>query len=257
MTESMIKAQRVLCIKKFLEPNPAGWKVSLGFYLKKVGGKILFQCNFDFTKLPIALPDSYKECISTWSSMSEDNPSSLLDIVNQVLWNNRFICIDSGSVYSKKLFDVGLIKIGNLYDKNGEFKLDKEPWCSSLSPVDHFLIFRLLDAFPQEWRKELKLNRASIYGNTQYQNLSCFTLFVDGKKMSLQKLFSKSLYQIFVSKISCKPTTMKKHDKAFNTDTFQPDWKKIYLLPFKTTLNTKLREFQYKILNRILYTNDM
>ena len=163
--------------------------------------------------------------------------------------------IDLGSVYSKKLFDAGLIKIGNLYDENGEFKLDKEPWRSSLSPVDHFLFFRLLNAFPQEWRKELKLNRASIYGNTQRQNLSSFTLYVDGKKKSLEKLSSKSLYQIFVSKISCKPTAMKKYDKAFNTDTSHLDWEKIYLLPFKTTLHTKLREFQYKILNRILYTN--
>ena len=50
---------------------------------------------------------------------------------------------------------------------------------------------------------------------------------------------------------------MKKYDKAFNTDTFHLDWEKIYLLPFKTTLHTKLREFQYKILNRILYTNVM
>ena len=46
------------------------------------------------------------------------------------------------------------------------------------------------------------------------------------------------------------------YDKAFNTDTFQLDWEKIYLLPFKTTLHTK-KEIQYKILNRILYTNDM
>ena len=30
------------------------------------------------------------------------------------------------------------------------------------------------------------------------------------------------------------------------------DWEKIYLLPFKTTLDTKLREFQYRTLNRIL-----
>ena len=128
---------------------------------------------------------------------------------------------------------------------------------SSLSPVDHFLIFRLFNAFPQEWRKELKLNRASIYGNRQHQNLSSFTLCIDGKKKSLDKLFSKSLYQIFLSKISCKPTAMKKYDEAFNTETFHLDWEKMYLLPFKTTLHTKLREFQYKILNRILYTNDM
>ena len=215
--ESMIKTQRVLCIKKFLETSSAGWKFFLESYLKKVGGKFLFQCNFDFTKLPIALPDFYKECISTWSSLNEDNPSSLSDIVNQVLWNNRFICIDSRSVYSKKLFDAGLIKIGNLYDENGELKLDKEPWRSSLSPVDRFLIFRLLNAFPQEWRRELKLNRTSIYGNTQYQNLSNFSLWVDGEQKTLQKLYSKSLYQIFVSKISSIPTAMKKYDKAFNT----------------------------------------
>ena len=60
-----------------------------------------------------------------------------------------------------------------------------------------------------------------------------------------------------LNQISCKPTAKKKYDKAFNTDTSHLDWEKIYLLPFKTTLHTKLREFQYKILNRILYTNDM
>ena len=33
------------------------------------------------------------------------------------------------------------------------------------------------------------------------------------------------------------------------------DWKKIYLLPHKTTADTRLRVFQYKILNNILYLN--
>ena len=33
------------------------------------------------------------------------------------------------------------------------------------------------------------------------------------------------------------------------------DWEKIYLLPIKTTLDTKLRELQYRILNRILHKN--
>ena len=66
------------------------------------------------------------------------------------------------------------------------------------------------------------------------------------KKKSLDKLFSKSLYRIFVSKISCKPTAMKKYDEAFNTELIHLDWEKIYLLPFKTTLHTKLREFNIK-----------
>ena len=34
------------------------------------------------------------------------------------------------------------------------------------------------------------------------------------------------------------------------------DWKKLYSLAFETTLDTKLREFQYKILNLIIFTNE-
>ena len=49
--------------------------------------------------------------------------------------------------------------MGNLYDENGEIKSDRKPWRSSLSPVDHFLIFRFLSAFPLEWRRELKLTK--------------------------------------------------------------------------------------------------
>ena len=34
------------------------------------------------------------------------------------------------------------------------------------------------------------------------------------------------------------------------------NWKKVYSLPFRTTLDSKLREFQYKVLNNIVFTND-
>ena len=38
-------------------------------------------------------------------------------------------------------------------------------------------------------------------------------------------------------------------------ETFQLEWEKVHSLFFKITLDTKLREFQYKILHRICYTN--
>ena len=34
------------------------------------------------------------------------------------------------------------------------------------------------------------------------------------------------------------------------------DWKKLYSLAFETTLDTNLREFKYKILNLIIFTNE-
>ena len=36
-----------------------------------------------------------------------------------------------------------------------------------------------------------------------------------------------------------------------------PDWKSIYLLPRRVTLDTNLRMFQYKLLNNVLYLNKM
>ena len=67
--------------------------------------------------------------------------------------------------------------------------------------------------------------------------------------------FSKLLYATFSCKTSSNPTSMKKYNEMFNTETFELDWERIFSLPFKITLNTKLREFQYKILHRICYTN--
>ena len=48
---------------------------------------------------------------------------------------------------------------------------------------------------------------------------------------------------------------MKKYNEMFNTETFQLDWERVYSLPFKITVDTKWREFQYKILHRICYRN--
>ena len=42
--DSMIAAQKIISIA----PRVAGWKFILESYLKKVRGKFLFQCNFDF-----------------------------------------------------------------------------------------------------------------------------------------------------------------------------------------------------------------
>ena len=144
--ESMISAQRVICIKRYLSTDPAGWKC---FFL-------FLSCNFNYTKLQMTLPEFYKECIVAWTLLNEDNPSSSSEMANQVIWNNQFICIDSKSIYNSRLIDLGIVRIGDLYDIRGEFKSNKEPLFSTLSPVEHFLLFSLFNAFPEEWRKNIE-----------------------------------------------------------------------------------------------------
>ena len=83
--ESMISAQRVVCVKKYVEIYESPWKYVLDFYLTKVGGKFLFQCNFDNRTLSISLPIFYRECLQAWSSITNYDSSSYDGLMNQII----------------------------------------------------------------------------------------------------------------------------------------------------------------------------
>ena len=88
--ESMIFAQRIICLKKYTENYESPWKYVLDFYLKKVDGKFLLHCNFDCRKLSISLPVFYKECLQAWSSRTNCDSTTYKGIMNQIIWNNKY-----------------------------------------------------------------------------------------------------------------------------------------------------------------------
>ena len=113
--ESMIDAQRITFIQKFLDDSPRSWKYILNYYLNKVGGKVLFLCNFNFSKLPLKLARYYKEWLIAWARLNNCSPSSLDQIANQIIWNNRYICVNDKSVFNQRLFSKGFCKVGDLF----------------------------------------------------------------------------------------------------------------------------------------------
>ena len=68
--ESIIKAQRIMCCKKFTNFQQSSWKIILSHYLRQVGGRLLSSCNFSVKKLPVTLPKFYVECLETFSEHS-------------------------------------------------------------------------------------------------------------------------------------------------------------------------------------------
>jgi len=61
--QSMILSQRIITLKRYIEEYSNLWKNILDTFLGEVGGKFILHCNFDTRKLPIYLPDFYKECL--------------------------------------------------------------------------------------------------------------------------------------------------------------------------------------------------
>ena len=85
--ESLIKAQRIICLKKYLDGNKSTWKLFLDHYLRDYGGSFLLKCNYDVSDLPRCLPKFYRECLCEWSSYNADSScvSSPSQVLNEII----------------------------------------------------------------------------------------------------------------------------------------------------------------------------
>ena len=71
----------------------------------------------------------------------------------------------------------------------------------------------------------------------------------------LNKLNTVTLYEIRIHANKIKPTSQTYFENLFPN--CKPGWESIYSLPRRVTLDANLRMFQYKLLNNVLYMNNM
>ena len=91
--------------------------------------------------------------------------------------------------------------------------------CAQLSPVSPSLVNALL----KEWRKVLKTNETPDPLNQVLVDLTRISLFLEGKKVAIEKLQARSVYGYFISKMSTTLTAMKKYNASCNTANYQLD----------------------------------
>ena len=78
-------------------------------------------------------------------------------------------------------------------------------------------------------------------------------LSFNDENVLIETVVSKTVYKELRNKIITPPTAQLNFNSHFVNDVLE--WKEIYSLLFRTSLDTKSREFQYKLLNRCLGTN--
>ena len=126
-----------------------------------------------------------------------------------------------------------------------------------VSSCDYLLLIGLSKALPDTWKALLKSYTANTPPQTASNpfTIAEFSLNHNGANINLNKLTSHKPYWILVEQIRVYPTAKLKYESLFNDQNL--DWKEIYLIPHKVTLDIRTRIFQYKLLNRILYTNNL
>ena len=74
----------------------------------------------------------------------------------------------------------------------------------------------------------------------------------DGNFVSVGKDSAKTVYQMLIKRMFSKPTSQKFFTKKFDISN-QNIWRSVYLLSARASIESKIRIFQYKILNNVLY----
>ena len=94
------------------------------------------------SKLNISLPALYKQRLVAWSELNEREPSSVHEITNQVIWNNKFLCVDKKSVTEEVLRIKAFVKSGTYF----------QLMMKQLNPEQSFFIMSVINSMPTAWR---------------------------------------------------------------------------------------------------------
>ena len=116
----------------------------------------------------------------------------------------------------------------------------------SFEPVALLHGQRVLQCIPSEWKQKMHRGTLSLDSGQLYRE--SIQISLGSNAVPLLDTSTKSIYR---SLVQSKQYLTVKFDIPGDADI----WKKIYFLPRKVTLDSKMRTFQCKILNNMLYLN--
>ena len=158
-------------------------------------------------------------------------------------------------MYSKTLSDKGVNSVSDLTGLDGNF-ISWDLLSSKFDlTVNEFLPwYGVIQSIPANW-KIIILKRNTPEQQSNIDKIKHFSsgIFINGSFITALNLNSKIVYQQYIKKLFKVPTARLYFSQKHNVR--DECWPTIYTLASKLTIDSKMRIFQYKILNNILYFN--
>ena len=161
--------------------------------------------------------------LKCWFNFKSKSPEILQDMLNQYIFLNRYIAINSNLIHPKEL---GL----------NEYLGSRPNWSTNILHTN-------LAAIPKRWK--LKINSSTF----KFQVTPCFSLVLNKGITPFTKVTSRKVYWDIVKSKTKRPTSIE-----IWVDLFpfleSINWSSLYKLVYKISNEPYLQSFQYKILNR-------
>ena len=176
-----------------------------------------------------------------WSEINYYVPKSKENIIRQVIWFNSNLKVNEQPLWLKDWYKCGLNTVGQLFDK-GKPKKMEQIWNEFSKRINIIDYYKVLKAIPKEWSKILALNLIIKNEMSGYdvvkENVKCCSIVY--KKLRDKK-----------EGYSCRSTW----EKILGVEISDKRWEGLYRNCIRLTDSTKLRFFQFRVINRYLTTN--
>ena len=246
--ETYIMSLRLSWLKRLCIPDKKWWKEYFIFKLRNVGGAFFLKCNYDVSKYNFSLNTFYLELLQYWT-----NFKSRFDINHDdkmIIWNNKDIEIGGKSIFNRILFAKNIITVYDLH-----FDLDN---IKSFQKVK--IDFDLKSLNILQW-SALRLQAKKII--TEKANLECtfrqesildtLTITMENGSFDASRAKSKDYYRLLIKLKQTPPLKMIKLKTDFSLN--DEEIKSVYTLAHNTFVEMYPIDFQYRLINYILYTN--
>jgi hypothetical protein len=246
-TFSIVKASKLMWIKKYITQEKHGWKTLFEHALIKshLDPQLLFFCNFDIKQwnTKSLISTFYREVLTEWFKY---NNSELFN-KDQIIWYNKNILIHKQPIHYKDFADVGIQFLSDLYERN------------SIIPFAAWKNKGLTNVHFMKWRGLISLITNNIHidaanqdtTSTIFETLDKETLTYNNKPLNI--LTSKMVYDHILTIKNGGGVFIPRIAKYINLP--NNDWSIQYLNAQKIPIDTKTREFQFKFLHDILVNN--
>ena len=237
------KAQKLIWVKKLLDDsNYSDWKIIFLADVEKYGGNYIWLTQNNKPTFLNGINLFWKDVFKSWADLTKNDVKIVPE--SEPLYHNDSIKIDNKTIFYNDWLIRGIRYLNDLINETGALMT----WDEFSQKYDiqnqAFKYITVTHAIPKNWKKRIKAQGKKDIEVT----------FPNIRLIKHLKKPAKYFYQKCIETVATRPT--KSEEKWCDITNIQDkDWEYIYKLPFKATNETKLREFQTKILHRILPTN--
>ena len=168
-----------------------------------------------------------------------------------VIYNNEEILVENKPVFNKEWYERGILSIQDLLDHEGQL-LSYRQFISKYSCKTNFLqYYQIISAIPKLLL--IKARTAEPIRKELY-NDNVFTFHLnDSVQLHLDNIKTRDFYKLLLEKIhTVEHAGPKKWNR--NLSLSEEKWEKIFTSLKKICKETKLKEFHFKLIHRIMVT---